>query len=59
MSGALLVAVTGYNQEEDRRRSQEAGFDHYLVKPVDPAMLAALIAAHRQSSQDSPTACAG
>jgi CheY-like chemotaxis protein len=55
----LLVAVTGYNQEEDRRRSQEAGFDHYLVKPVDPAMLAALIAAHRQSSQDSPTACAG
>jgi signal transduction histidine kinase/DNA-binding response OmpR family regulator len=56
---ALLVAVTGYNQEEDRRRSQEAGFDHYLVKPVDPAMLAALIAAHRQSSQDSATACAG
>ena len=32
----LLVAVTGYGQEEDRRRSREAGFDHHLVKPVAP-----------------------
>lgn len=32
---ALLVAVTGYGQEEDRRRSREAGFDFHLVKPVD------------------------
>jgi CheY-like chemotaxis protein len=30
-----LVALTGWGQDEDRRRSQEAGFDHHLVKPVD------------------------
>ena len=32
---ALLVALTGYGREEDRRRSQEAGFNAHLVKPVD------------------------
>jgi PAS domain S-box-containing protein len=32
----VLVAVTGWGQEEDKRRSKEAGFDHHLVKPVDP-----------------------
>ena len=32
---AVLVAMTGYGQETDRRRSQEAGFDHHLVKPAD------------------------
>jgi PAS domain S-box-containing protein len=37
--GVLLVALTGWGQEEDRRRSKEAGFDHHLVKPVDPAEL--------------------
>ena len=31
----MLLAVTGYGQEEDRRRSREAGFDHHLVKPMD------------------------
>jgi PAS domain S-box-containing protein len=31
---ALLVAMTGYGQEEDRRRSREAGFDEHLVKPI-------------------------
>ena len=35
----LLVAVTGYGQEEDRRRSREAGFNHHLVKPVAPDAL--------------------
>ncbi len=30
-----LVALTGYGQEQDRRRSARAGFDHHLVKPVD------------------------
>jgi signal transduction histidine kinase len=38
----LLVALTGYGQKEDRRRSQEAGFDHHLVKPVDYKTLNAL-----------------
>ena len=41
---AVLVAMTGYGQEEDRRRSREAGFDHHLVKPVDPAALERLLA---------------
>jgi signal transduction histidine kinase/CheY-like chemotaxis protein len=41
---ALLVAVTGYGQEEDRRRVAEAGFDAYLVKPADPAAVQKLLA---------------
>jgi len=36
-AGALLVAVTGWGQEADRKRAREAGFDRHLVKPVDPA----------------------
>jgi len=39
----LLAAVSGYGQEEDRRRSQEAGFDHHLVKPIRRATLEELI----------------
>jgi PAS domain S-box-containing protein len=35
----LLVAITGWGQEEDKRRATEAGFDHHLTKPVDPAAL--------------------
>ncbi len=35
----LLVAITGYGQEEDRRRSKAAGFDHYLTKPASLADL--------------------
>jgi signal transduction histidine kinase len=42
---ALLVAVTGYGQDEDRRRAEEAGFDAHLVKPTDPAVLHELLAA--------------
>jgi CheY-like chemotaxis protein len=35
-----LIAMTGYGQPEDRRRALQAGFDAYLVKPVDPGELA-------------------
>jgi PAS domain S-box-containing protein len=38
-----LVALTGWGQEEDRRRSQAAGFDHHLVKPADLAFLNRLL----------------
>jgi CheY-like chemotaxis protein/two-component sensor histidine kinase len=42
--GVCLVALTGYGQPEDRRRTQEAGFDSHLVKPVTPEQLFELIA---------------
>jgi PAS domain S-box-containing protein len=42
--GLLLVAVTGYGQDGDRRRSREAGFDVHLTKPVDPLVLDSLLA---------------
>ena len=41
LCGTLLVAITGYGQDEDRERVRTAGFHHHLVKPVDPAALAA------------------
>jgi CheY-like chemotaxis protein len=40
----LIVAATGWGQDEDRKRSHEAGFDHHLVKPVDAAELNRLLA---------------
>ncbi len=45
----LLVAVTGWGQENDRSRSQEAGFDHHLVKPINFAHLEQLMAAARSN----------
>jgi PAS domain S-box-containing protein len=39
----LLIALTGYGQDDDRRRSREAGFDDHLVKPIDLAALEALL----------------
>ncbi|HEU4376694.1 MAG TPA: ATP-binding protein [Telluria sp.] len=44
---AMLIALTGYGQPEDRARSLAAGFDHHLTKPVDADQLAALLAAFR------------
>jgi signal transduction histidine kinase/ActR/RegA family two-component response regulator len=40
----VLVAVTGYGQDEDRRRAREAGFDYHMLKPVDPGDLKELLA---------------
>src|SRR4051812_33168956 len=40
----VIIAVSGYGQEEDRRRSKLAGFDHHLVKPLDHDALLQLIA---------------
>jgi CheY-like chemotaxis protein len=34
-----LIALTGWGQAEDRRKAQQAGFDHHLVKPIDPDKL--------------------
>jgi CheY-like chemotaxis protein len=43
----LLVALTGWGQDEDRRRTREAGFHHHFVKPVDPDDLRRLLARSR------------
>jgi signal transduction histidine kinase len=43
-----MVALTGYGLPDDQRRSREAGFDAHLVKPVDPARLAEVIATARR-----------
>jgi CheY-like chemotaxis protein len=45
LRGLVLVAVTGWGQDEDRRQAQEAGFDHHLAKPADLGVLKALLAA--------------
>jgi len=41
--GALIAAVTGLGKPEDKRRSRDAGFDHHLVKPVDPRLILDLL----------------
>ena len=46
----LLVALSGWGQEEDRERTHEAGFDHHFVKPVDIDELVAVLAQVRQTS---------
>ena len=45
LQSVVLVAMTGYGQEADRQRSQEAGFDHHLVKPADFGKLQQILAA--------------
>jgi len=54
LQGIYLVAVTGYGQDEDRRRSEEAGFHAHLVKPVDPATLRVVMAAARTRTAAIP-----
>jgi CheY-like chemotaxis protein len=45
----LLIAVTGWGQEEQRRLTAEAGFDHHFVKPVHPKTVIPIIDAHVQA----------
>lgn len=47
LTGTALVALTGYGLEEDRRRSRAAGFDHHIIKPIEPEALPALFTALR------------
>ena len=47
--GITLVALTGWGQEEDRRRTRDAGFDQHLVKPAETSELAKLLAESRPS----------
>jgi CheY-like chemotaxis protein len=48
-----IVALTGWGQEEDRRKSREAGFDAHLVKPVDHAAMMDLLGSIRSASRSA------
>lgn len=56
----VLAALTGWGQQEDRRRSRAAGFDHHLIKPLEPQVLqdlpAGLPPASRTTCRSGPTA---
>ncbi|HEU4620032.1 MAG TPA: PAS domain S-box protein, partial [Gammaproteobacteria bacterium] len=52
---AKIVALTGWGQEDDRRRARDAGFDHHLIKPANVAALRALLAS-LDSETESPFA---
>ena len=43
LEGTVLIAMTGYGQEEDQRRAREAGFTHHLTKPVPSETLRGLL----------------
>jgi len=45
----LVVAVSGYGQEEDRARSKAAGFDYHVVKPINPVVITGLLGSLRES----------
>jgi signal transduction histidine kinase/ActR/RegA family two-component response regulator len=45
----MIVAVSGYGQEQDRERSKSVGFDYHVVKPIDPTVLAGLVGSLRHS----------
>jgi signal transduction histidine kinase len=49
---ALLIALTGYGQKEDRARSDEAGFHHHFVKPADPRDIQTAIMASERPGAD-------
>ncbi len=46
----LLIALTGWGAQEDRRRSREVGFDRHAVKPVEPGELSELLSGVRAAS---------
>jgi PAS domain S-box-containing protein len=52
LGNPLLVAITGYAEDEARRRSREAGFDHHLAKPVNPDVILNLLAALERPTGD-------
>ena len=58
MDGVPLVALTGWGQQEDRHRTAEAGFNHHLVKPLDPNTLNELLAQLTDFKEQRLTQCA-
>jgi PAS domain S-box-containing protein len=55
LSSILLVALTGYGRDDDREQALKAGFDHHLVKPVDPKILQTLVARAGAESPEERT----
>jgi len=53
---AVLVELTGWGQDEDKRRALEAGFDHHLTKPPEPEAIDRLIALSIDRDGDRPHA---
>jgi CheY-like chemotaxis protein len=49
-----LIALSGYGQDEDRKRAQEAGFEVHLTKPVDPDELSRVLLEQRASGFNEP-----
>jgi CheY-like chemotaxis protein len=58
-AGIRLVAITGYDQDEDRRQGARAGFDRYLIKPVDPDALVSLLAAYARELGEATAGAGG
>jgi CheY-like chemotaxis protein len=50
-----LVALTGWGQREDRRRTSEAGFDYHLVKPADVGTLQSILSMRESSEARAAT----
>ena len=44
----LLIAISGYGQDDVRRKAQETGFDRHFVKPIDPIAITRLLEVERQ-----------
>jgi signal transduction histidine kinase/DNA-binding response OmpR family regulator len=55
----MIVAVSGYGQEQDRLRSKSVGFDYHVVKPIDPTVLAGLVGSLRLSRESAQVGIAG
>jgi two-component system, chemotaxis family, CheB/CheR fusion protein len=53
LRGIVLIAVSGYGSEADRRKSQDAGIDEHLLKPFDPEVLRRLLACGLWPERDS------
>jgi two-component system CheB/CheR fusion protein len=56
LKNVVLVALTGYGRDEDKRRAMAAGFDYHLVKPVNPDALQGLVARLAATDPDEPPA---
>jgi CheY-like chemotaxis protein len=56
--GMLIVALTGLGEEHDRRLAEEAGFNHHMLKPVDPdELMRSLASLHAEQGAASKTEC--